>query len=155
MNISSVGGRVTAAFMGTYTSTKYAVESLSDAMRFELEPFGIEVVLVEPGVVRTSFTETALGHNAKYRNADSPYAPAFPHFDAAVTNSDRLAAEPVEIANVIAHAIETSSPRARYVAPFTGRVMIALATMLPTALFDWFSRNIAGLSRKQLLLPTR
>jgi NAD(P)-dependent dehydrogenase (short-subunit alcohol dehydrogenase family) len=62
INVSSVGGRVTLPFFGVYNSTKYAVESLSDALRYELRPFGIDVVLIEPGVIRTNFEATAVSN---------------------------------------------------------------------------------------------
>src|SRR5215468_9431026 len=59
INVSSIGGRITLPYFGVYNSTKYAVESLSDALRYELAPFGIDVALIEPGVIRTNFEATA------------------------------------------------------------------------------------------------
>jgi len=75
INVSSLGGRHTLPFFGVYNSTKYAVESLSDALRIELGPFGVGVVLIEPGAIETEFTPRSLDGAAKYRRADSPYAP--------------------------------------------------------------------------------
>src|SRR3954471_2142657 len=72
INVSSVGGRITLPFFGVYNSTKYAVESLSDAMRYELRPFGIDVSLIEPGVIRTNFEATAISGLDAF--AQSPYA---------------------------------------------------------------------------------
>ena len=60
INVSSVGGRITLPYFGVYNSTKYAVESLSDALRYELRPFGIDVAMIEPGVIRTNFEATAV-----------------------------------------------------------------------------------------------
>src|SRR5262249_28425052 len=71
INVSSVGGRITLPYFGVYNSTKYAVESLSDAMRYELRPFGIDVAMIEPGVIRTNFEATAVT-NLKAL-ADGPY----------------------------------------------------------------------------------
>ncbi len=59
VNVSSIGGKVTAPMMGAYSSTKYAVESLSDALRVELRPFGVHVVLLEPGSIATGFSGVA------------------------------------------------------------------------------------------------
>src|SRR5204862_3461092 len=62
INVSSVGGRITLPYFGVYNSTKYAVESLSDALRYELRPFGIDVALIEPGIIRTNFESTAVAN---------------------------------------------------------------------------------------------
>src|SRR6185503_17339875 len=66
VNVSSVGGRLVLPYFGVYNSTKYAVEALSDALRYELRPFGIDVALIEPGVIRTSFEATAVSGIADY-----------------------------------------------------------------------------------------
>src|SRR3954454_20320282 len=61
VNVSSVGGRLTFPGGGWYHASKYAVEALSDARRFEVRPFGIDVVVVEPGTIKTNFGETVIG----------------------------------------------------------------------------------------------
>src|SRR5690606_37263073 len=72
INVSSMGGRMVLPVGGWYHSTKYAVEALSDALRMEVRPFGIEVVIIEPGVIKTEFDATAgLGADV---DLDSPYA---------------------------------------------------------------------------------
>src|SRR6185437_10514274 len=60
INVGSMGGRVTFPFMGAYNATKYAVESLSDALRMELAPFGVRVALIEPGAIHSEFAERAM-----------------------------------------------------------------------------------------------
>src|SRR4029079_16059853 len=65
-NISPVGGKVTFPFFGAYHGTKYAVEGFSDARRYELRPFGIAVVVIEPGPIATAFGETAMKHVKAY-----------------------------------------------------------------------------------------
>ena len=77
INVSSTAGRVTVPLSGAYCASKYAVESLSDALRLELAPFGIEVVLVEPGPIRTDFAAHTMDAASKYAVATSPYAPLF------------------------------------------------------------------------------
>src|SRR5213595_1378549 len=71
INVSSMGGRLTFPGGGYYHATKHAVEAISDALRFEVRPFGIDVVVIEPGAIRTAFEETSLGTMSP--NGDSPY----------------------------------------------------------------------------------
>src|SRR5262249_22866666 len=72
INVSSLGGRVTFPMMGAYNATKHAVESISDAARMELGPFGIKVSIIEPGAITSEFADTAMS-TAKIA-AGSPYA---------------------------------------------------------------------------------
>ena len=71
VNMSSVAGRVTMPGSGPYSATKFAIEALSDALRFEVKGFGVRVSIVEPGPIRTRFTETA---NAGLPDAEGAYA---------------------------------------------------------------------------------
>src|SRR5205823_10160831 len=71
INVSSMGGRLTFPGGGYYHATKHALEAISDALRFEVRPFGIDVVVIEPGAIKTAFEETSLGTMAK--REDSPY----------------------------------------------------------------------------------
>ena len=64
VNLSSMGGRLTLPGGGAYHASKYAVEALSDALRFEVWPFGIDVILIEPGLIKSAFGETAAAHIA-------------------------------------------------------------------------------------------
>ena len=71
VNVSSMGGRLTFPGGGIYHATKYAVEAISDALRFEVRGFGVEVIVIEPGLIVTNFGETAAGVGG---DADGPYA---------------------------------------------------------------------------------
>jgi len=155
VNISSVGGRVTLPLFGAYNSTKYAVESLSDAMRMELQPLGIRVVVIEPGGIKTEFANTSVRKVDTYRRADSPYAPVYAGIDEVKAQSERLAADPLVISRVIERAVTARSPRARYMAPFYGRVIVALAAWLPTRTFDWLMARAMGVTRARLTLSGR
>ena len=115
INVSSVGGRITLPYFGVYNSTKYAVESLSDALRYELRPFGIDVALIEPGVIRTNFEATAVAGLDRF--AASPYAGALANYERMSRLADRLASEPIVVASAIARAVAARRPAARYVAP--------------------------------------
>src|SRR5438132_698884 len=95
INVSSVGGRITLPFFGVYNSTKYAVESLSDALRYELLPFGIDVALIEPGVIRTNFEATAVSGLDRF--ATTPYAVAVQKYEQMSKLADRFASNPIVI----------------------------------------------------------
>jgi NAD(P)-dependent dehydrogenase (short-subunit alcohol dehydrogenase family) len=155
INVSSIGGRVTFPLLGAYNSTKYAVESLSDAMRSELKPFGIDVVLVEPGAIRTNFASRSVDvADAYHGRADSPYAPAYARYKQLARKADELAPGPDVIARAIERAATARWPRARYVAPFINRFLVAFAKALPTRLFDWVVRQMLGLTPRKLGLGT-
>ena len=81
VNVSSMGGKLTFPGGGIYHATKHAVEALSDAMRFEVRGFGVDVVVIEPGLIKTGFADAAVGSMAE--NEDGPYA----EFNAAVSKA--------------------------------------------------------------------
>ncbi len=148
INVSSIGGRVTFPFMGAYNSTKYALESLSDAMRYELAPFGVQVVLVEPGVIRTEFADTAMGPVTRF--AGTAYGPAIAKAETLRTRMEATAVGPEVVAKAIHRAIASASPSARYVAPRFGHLMLAALNITPTRLLDWGFRRVSFLTRKEL-----
>jgi NAD(P)-dependent dehydrogenase (short-subunit alcohol dehydrogenase family) len=156
INVSSIGGRVTLPFFGIYNSTKYAVESISDALRVELAPFGIDVSLIEPGVIRTEFTDVAMSYVAKYKSAESPYAAVYARSEELRAMSDKTAAEPIVVARAIAHACEARRPRPRYVVPFIGKLFVWLSGWMPTRVMDWMLASSLGLTKKSLArLPAK
>ncbi len=151
VNVSSVGGRLTLPFFGAYNATKYAVESMSDALRWELQPFGIRVVLIEPGIIRTNFTPNSLDIVERYGRAGQPYAAAVAAFADTTRKSDRFGVSPRSVARAMARAIERRRPAARYIAPFRTRFMLRAYQILPTRLTDWFFRRVSGLTAANLL----
>ena len=92
INVSSVGGRLTLPLGGAYNATKYAVESMSDALRMEVKQFGVSVVLIEPGYIKTNFASTTVGLLKDYSAEGSPYANALAMADDAESKLDRFAA---------------------------------------------------------------
>lgn len=157
INVSSIGGRFTLPLFGAYNSTKYAVESLSDALRLELRPFGIEVALIEPGPIRTQFTTQALGRADDAKNAASPYGPAIARYAAIARRTDRLAPGPEVTTRAILKAATSPRPRARYVVPFwVGRVFtLGILARLPTRVTDAMMRWVVGLTPRVLAGATR
>jgi len=144
VNLSSMGGRLTLPGGAFYHATKYAVEALSDALRFEVRPFGIDVVVIEPGPIRTRFGDTAIG--SIQAPADSPYAPfnrilAQRIREAYEGPMGRFAGEPEAVARVIEKAISAPRPRTRYPVTFAARVLMGLRRWLPDRAFDGFLRT--------------
>jgi short-subunit dehydrogenase len=148
INVSSVGGRLTLPYFGVYSSTKYAVEALSDALRYELRPFGIDVALIEPGVIRTNFEATAVAAIETYRQ--SPYKAAMDRYEQMSKTADRFASEPIVIARAISRAIRARRPSARYVAPRSTNVFLFLRAIVPTSVWDWAMRKAGYLDGKTL-----
>ncbi|MEZ4403074.1 MAG: SDR family oxidoreductase [Kofleriaceae bacterium] len=151
VNVSSMGGKMTLPFMGAYNSTKYALESLSDALRYELRAFGIDVVLIEPGAIHTKFSDTALGPVQQYQH--TAYAPAIARADQLRQRLERTAVGPEVVARAIHKAIRRRRPAARYVAPWYGRIMLGLLAITPTRLTDAAFRRLSYLSPSQLRRP--
>ena len=150
VNVSSLGGRYTLPLFGVYNSTKFAVESLSDALRMELAPFGIQVALIEPGVIHTNFTDRSMSGVKKYGAADSPYAPVFARAEELRRLSDSTAVGPQCIARAIEKAATDRWPRARYVAPLRARIMVGFLMALPTRLADFIMTRMTGLTKGRL-----
>jgi short-subunit dehydrogenase len=148
INVSSVGGRLTLPYFGVYNSTKYAVESLSDALRYELRPFGIDVTMIEPGVIRTNFEATAVSGMGRFNS--TAYAPAMAKYEKMSKTADRFASNPIVIAKAIAKAVNARRPAARYVAPWSTNLALFMQTVLPTRVWDWAMRKVGFLTPKAL-----
>jgi NAD(P)-dependent dehydrogenase (short-subunit alcohol dehydrogenase family) len=138
VNISSMGGKLTFPGGGIYHGTKHAVEAISDALRFEVRGFGVEVVVVEPGLIRTRFGEAAVGSVPR---EDGPYA----DFNSAVAATTarvhdgplgRLGAGPEAVAKVIEKALTADRPRTRYKVTASARVLMAQRSLLPDRAWD-------------------
>ena len=146
INVSSIGGRVTLPFLGAYNSTKFAVESLSDAMRRELQPLGIRVSIIEPGAVRSEFADKSMTFvDGRSAGEQSPFAAVYAGAQALRSSFEATAVGPEVIARAVERAITARRPKARYVAPAAAYSFLVLAAMLPTAWLD--ALMIWGLAR--------
>jgi short-subunit dehydrogenase len=150
INVGSVGGRVTFPLMGVYNSTKYAVESLSDALRVELAAFGISVSIIEPGPIRTEFNERAMETVDLAAVDASAYAPVVAQAERVRQRFEASAAGPEVTTSAIAHAALSRRPRVRYVVPFASALMLFVLAFLPTRLVDAVMRLAAGFTKKNL-----
>jgi NAD(P)-dependent dehydrogenase (short-subunit alcohol dehydrogenase family) len=140
VNLSSMGGRLTFPGAGFYHASKHAVEAVSDALRFEVEGFGIKVSIIEPGLIRTRFADAAVG--SMDGQGDGLYA----GFDEAVARAttenyekgpfSRLAGEPEAVTEAIEQAISASSPRSRYAVTPSAHLLIGLRRLLPDGAWD-------------------
>ena len=125
VNIGSMGGRITFPAGGWYHASKYAVEALSDALRLEVAGFGIQVVLVEPGAIRTEFGSVASG-GLTGSGTDGPYASLRTAADAVTeqTYRSRAAVGPDAVAKTVKRAMESTHPHARYLITPGARVLV-------------------------------
>ena len=147
VNIGSMGGRFTWPVGGYYHSTKYAVESLSDALRAEVRGFGIGVSLVEPGLIRTGFEETALTSEAAVVDERSPYAALLARAASAARGgygNPLLAAGPDSVARVVLRAVESSRPRSRYVVTPAARFLVHTRRLGGDRVWDAIVRSQFG-----------
>ena len=145
VNLSSMGGKLTFPGGAYYHATKHAVEALSDALRFEVKGFGIDVIVIQPGPIKTRFGDTAVGSIAMPK--DSPYA----NFNAVLEKQireayeggpmARFAAPPTAVAEAIEKAITATNPKTRYKVTLAARVLMGLRSVLPDRAFDSFLRT--------------
>jgi NAD(P)-dependent dehydrogenase (short-subunit alcohol dehydrogenase family) len=121
--MSSLSGLVTPPTQGAYSSSKHALEGLSNALRLELFPFGIEVVLIEPGYIITGIQRAAADFSRPYVQKGGPYAPLYARFFTSVNDTrTKSKTTPEDCARVMLEAIESPKPKPRYgvtsLAPF-------------------------------------
>jgi len=145
VNIGSMGGRLTFPGGGLYHATKYAVEAISDALRFEVRGFGVDVILIEPGLITTGFGGVA---SASVSSAaeDGPYA-NFNRQVAELTEGAyegpmaKLGGRPEAVAKAIAGALSAKRPKARYPVTISARLMINQRKLTPDRIWDLTMRT--------------
>ena len=159
INITSMGGRIWSPFGAWYHATKHAVEVLSDVMDFEVRPFGVRVIVVQPGGVATEWGGIAADHlraslnGSAYRERGTLTADVLQH---------SKGASPEVIARVVTRALSAANPRRRYAAPFDAKALIFLRWLLPEgawAKLIWSAVKVAARSlprqQKAVALPVK
>jgi len=148
INISSMGGRLTTPLGGWYHATKYAVEALSDALRMELKPFGIDVVLVEPGGIRTEWAGIAADHLEETAEG-SAYSDQIRAVAGSMRNESvqRRQSPPSVIANAVERIVTARRPRTRYAVGFMAKPLITARRVLPDRAFDRVISAALGVPR--------
>jgi NAD(P)-dependent dehydrogenase (short-subunit alcohol dehydrogenase family) len=137
INISSIGGKFYEPFGAWYHATKFAVEGFSDSLRMELRPFGIQVVLIEPGPIRTEWNQIARDSLLE-RSGDGPYASYTRHAHGVMERFDEpsRASTPEEVADKIVKAALAKRPAARYPVGRGARTITTSRDLLPDRVFD-------------------
>ncbi|MDQ1295777.1 MAG: hypothetical protein QG608_3664, partial [Actinomycetota bacterium] len=143
VNVSSMAGRFVLPTGGWYHASKYAVEALSDALRVEVAPFGVRVVLIEPGIIRTGFEAVATRTLA----GDGPYADLRNASAALMTRiyASRMGRDAQAVAATVERALRARRPRARYLVTPGARALVGFRRAAPDALWDAVSRHQYGL----------
>lgn len=156
VNIGSMGGRITFPAGGYYHASKYALEAISDALRVEVAPFGVDVVLVEPGLIRTGFGGVAAGglaggaEQSSVGRDSSPYASLRTRADEVMAEGYRgpFAVAPDRVARVVRRAVQARRPRSRYLITPAARAMVSVRRLGGDAVWDAFVRRQFGLARR-------
>jgi short-subunit dehydrogenase len=136
INISSMGGVFGEPHGSWYHATKYAVEGLSDSIRMELKQFGIDVVVIRPGSIKTEWTEIArqnllkVSGNGPYKELAQKHAAMFAKVDA------KLSSDPIVVAKAIAKAVAAARPRTRYAIGQGAKATIFMRWLLPDRAMD-------------------
>lgn len=137
VNVSSLAGKVTIPFAGAYCASKHALEAISDALRVELSPWGIRVVLVEPGPITTRFGDRARQATARILAVPGPYSRFYDNAERASTKEFQMGKRaPEAVARAIVDAIESKHPKTRYrIAPLA-RIMVPLKGLVSDRFLD-------------------
>ncbi len=151
INMSSLAGRLAFPLFGAYSGSKFALEGMTDALRLEVYPFGIDVVLIEPGYIPTGMEQTALELGSSYREhlERGPYAGVYKNFVRAWrrgTSGTRTTAE--DCARVVLRAVRETPPRTRYTVTPGSQFVLWGKRLLPERLRDRLMRRSFGLRRQ-------
>ena len=143
VNITSVGGKMHEPLGAWYHATKFAVEGLSDCLRIELAPFGIHVIVIEPGAIKTEWGGIARDSMLKYSGQSAYREQAHRHarmFEGADKSS--MASPPEVVAETIAEAVRAKRPRTRYATGGGAKMILALRRFSTDRGFDWLMRTM-------------
>jgi NAD(P)-dependent dehydrogenase (short-subunit alcohol dehydrogenase family) len=153
VNMSSVGGRFSQPFVAPYVASKHAVEAISDALRIELRPWGIHVVLIEPGSVATPIWNKGLVE-ARAKVADAPpqllelYGRAIRRMTEVARREGERGVPPERVAQAVFAALTARSPRTRYVVGYDARAMVTVRRLLPDRWRDQIIVRYTGIAKE-------
>ncbi|HEX2913319.1 MAG TPA: SDR family oxidoreductase [Chloroflexia bacterium] len=158
INVGSVGGRITLPFGGPLCASKYAIESINDALRMELRPWQIPVILVAPGSIRTPAVDKLMADSEAMlrtfsREGQNLYGQSYRAFVQAFFKREKDGVAPEVMAETVLRALTASKPRKRYPVGPLSRLLPLLARWLPTTILDTLRLRLFGLSRPQLDNP--
>jgi NAD(P)-dependent dehydrogenase (short-subunit alcohol dehydrogenase family) len=153
VNMGSIGGRIALPFRGPYNASKFALEALTDALRMELQPWGLHVAIVEPGTVATPIWEKSVARADRLVQALPPQAQTLHgaalttvRVGAERTGKEGLGVPPEVVARAVAHALTARRPKTRYLVGWDARIGV-LFTLVADRLRDRVMVRQAGLAR--------
>lgn len=145
-NVSSIGGKMHEPLGSWYHATKFAVEGMSDCLRMELEPFGIDVVVIEPGGIRTEWGAIAREHLLEY-SGSTAYADQVRESFVTMDGFESAGSDPSIIGAIVTQALRAKRPRTRYMRGM-GAFMVPILRMLPDRAKDSFLRFMQRSARR-------
>lgn len=150
LNVTSIGGQISAPYGGWYHATKFAVEGLTASLRQELAPFDVDAILIRPGAIKTEWSGIAAESLLRI-SGDGSYSAAVQRLHQVFTGPqlENMAANPSVIADVIEKAIIAQRPKSAYTAPFAGRMTLFISKLAGT------DRGRDALNRLFLKLPKK
>ena len=146
VNMSSISGKITAPLLGPYSMSKFALEAFSDALRRELEPFGLSVSVIEPGVIKTPIWDKGVD-SSKERTAQMParalelYGRRIDQLRKRAQEMSERGAPAEEVAKAVHHALVSGRPRTRYLVGTDAKLTAKLAWLLPDRVLDRLMRT--------------
>lgn len=142
INTSSMGGRLVSYMGSWYHATKYALEALSDGLRIEVADFGIKVILIEPGGIKTDWGHIAADHLAESAKG-GPYEEQAKKTAEGMHKqySGKMMSDPKVVSNAISKAVNNKNPKTRYLIGFGAKPLVFAHAVLPTKTFDWMMKR--------------
>ena len=145
--VGSVGGILASQFAGAYHASKFAIEAIGDVWRQELEPEGIEVILIEPSAISTPIWSKAIAYVDELLQSSTPrmvrYRERLTAFRESLRSADEHGKAPEDVAETIAQALTTERPNARYAVGAVGRFAAALRPLIPDRVADKLAERAA------------
>jgi NAD(P)-dependent dehydrogenase (short-subunit alcohol dehydrogenase family) len=148
VNVTSIGGKIHEPFGSWYHATKYALEGLSDCLRVELAPFGISVIVIEPGAIRTDWNGIARDSLLQRSEASAYSQYARRHAGMlARGDTERFSSPPSVVADAIGRSVAARRPRTRYAVGGGARTILGIRRLLSDRMFDrmlWLVSQSSG-----------
>ena len=135
VNVSSVGGKIALPLGGWYHASKFAIEALSDSMRMEVKQFGIDVIVIEPGGIKSEWGDIALESLVRV-SGNTAYKEMVKGADKGFKQTVNKNSEPIVIARLIKKGIEANKPKTRYVGGYMAKPMLFLRNLLSDKMLD-------------------
>jgi NAD(P)-dependent dehydrogenase (short-subunit alcohol dehydrogenase family) len=140
VNISSMGGRIWMPIGGWYHATKHALEVLSDTLRVEVAPFGIRVVIVQPGQIESEWSQVA-AQTLEQTSVGSAYSDQIAPVKKLLSRYSN-ASSPDCVAQAVSKAVNSSNPDRRYATPLDAEIFVFLRWLLPEQAWEWLISTV-------------